>query len=812
MIPRQFVDDVKNNVRAGRYSLLLGAGFSVSSENGKRKALPIGNQLAKEIAQEFKLPESYRLAQLAGAAEPKERLTQFLGERFSGCVASDRTRLISSFVWASIYSLNIDDVLNDCYSNSKAVRLQVPNYLTFRDSFQTPEDPDELPIIYLHGSVRKKEHGFVFSAEQYGDTSAGGYTWFPVLTDELLSKPFIIIGCTLDEPDLEAYLARRKGLPPETRQLAPSLFVTKKLDPVITSLCQRFGLIAVEAESDDFLAYLDSLVTDRKGPLDLLLREGNLRQLFTSVLDDKSTRVFFRQWTYIQEEALPMPLEPLPLLQGTEPTWSSVLNNEDVIRKTERDLISNAHAWCTNPSLNPLEIRLLHSAAGEGKSTALLRVGLELARLKCHAFYYSANERLVDEDAVNVLCAISDAPILLVDNVADHATQIAQLFDGLKAKGKRCLLLGTVRRARLDYFETICADFPVSRIGLEALNQPEAIALASGLRRLGRLGINASQSDKVLASRMAAKQLISAIVEASGSIGQFDALVGAEYDRLSADAKKIYSCVALAHSAGEPIKIAVVTRATGIPTGVFFKTLREDLNGIVRYLSMEYLETRHRVVAEHVIQKMDERERLPLLKGVVNALSPYMNRKTIMRGSPEAGLAARLLNFDGFIRQMLPSMADKYYAAVQPENAWNSRYWEQRALMCLDSNIEHAKTWAEHAVGIEEHPHTLTTYAKVLFRVAENSTNAPEVNKYVIEALDVVDRAIDASTSRRRMEIHPFDVAVRGVNAAIRKYNALKQKSFPDAIIQRVADLLAQAEQELGQKRTKALRQIFDSY
>lgn len=809
MIPSQFVDDVKNNVRAGRYSLLLGAGFSASSVNGQSNALPIGNQLAKEIAQEFNLPEAYRLAQLAGAAEPKEKLTQFLSKRFSGCIASDKTRLISSFVWTSIYSLNIDDVLNDCFSKS---RFQVPYYLTFRDSFQTPEDPQELPVIYLHGSVRKKEHGFVFSSEQYGDTSAGGYTWFPVLTDELLSKPFIIIGCTLDEPDLEAYLARRKGLPPETRQIAPSIFVTKKLDPVITSLCQRFGLIAVEAESDDFLAYLDILVSDRRGPIELLLHEGNLRQLLNSVLEEKSTRVFLRQWTYVQEDALPMPLEPLPLLQGTEPTWSSVLNNEDVIRKTERELITNAHAWAANPSSNPLEIRLLHSAAGEGKSTALLRVGLELARLNCQVFYYAANERLVDEDAVKVLCAISDAPILLVDNVADHAPQIAQLFDGLKAKGKRCLLLGAVRRPRLDYVETICADTPIFRVSLEALNQPEAIALASGLRRLGRLGVNASRSDKELASRMAAKQLISAIVEASGSIGQFDALVRAEYDRLSADAKKIYSCVSLAHSAGEPIKIAVVTRATGLPTGNFFKALREDLNGIVRYVSMEYLVTRHRVVAEHVIQQMDEKERLSQLKGVVNSLSPYVNRKTIMRGSPESGLAARLLNYDGFIQQMLPSMADKFYADVQSENAWNSRYWEQRALMCLDSNIEHAKTWAEHAVGIEEHPHTLTTYAKILFRVAEKSTNVPEVNKFVIEALGVVDRAIAASSSRRRMEIHPFDVAVRGVYAALRKYKILKQKNFPDTIIQRVAELLAQAEQELGQNRTKSLRQIFDSY
>lgn len=810
MIPSTYLDDVKSNVYAGRYSLLLGAGFSAASKNGRGVKLPIGTQLVEEIAKEFKLPPSYRLTQLAGAAKPKEKLTEFLLDRFSGCVASENTRLVSRFVWSSIYTFNIDDVLNDCYSTTP--KIQVPNYLTFRDTYQTPEDPEELSIIHLHGSVKKSEHGFVFSAQDYGDTSSGGYTWFPVLSDELISKPFIIIGCTLDEPDLEAYLASRKGLTPETRQIAPSLFVTKVVDEVVKSLCERLGLIPIEAESDSFLAYLDGLVTDRKGPIDLLFGGDNLRRRLTSVLGDKSTRVFFRQWSYIQENTLPTPLEPLPLLSGTEPTWRSIADNEDVIRTTERVLITETQNWLADTSSSLPEIRVIHSAAGEGKSTALLRVGLELARLNHIVFYFSANERLVDEDAVNVLCELPETPILLVDNLADHAPQIAQLFEGLKAKGKRCILLGAVRRSRLDHFESICADTLINRIELKALTLGESKTLAGELRRLGRLGANAGMSDEELGRRMAAKQLISAIVEAGGAIGQFDGVIHSEYAKLNADAKKIYCCVALAHSVGEPIKVAVVTRATGIPTKQFFKVLHDDLRGIVRYSSMEYLVSRHRVVAEHVVQKLKEEERFSQLEGLVRAISPYVNRKTIMRGSPEAALAARLLNYDGFIRPMLPSAAEKFYAKVQPENAWNSRYWEQRALMCIDSNIGQAKTWAQHAVGIEEHPHTLTTYAKVLFHAAEDAASYSDVENNAFEALAVVNRALGAANTRRRLEIHPFDVAVRGVGNSIRRYKQLGGKKFPERIIQEVSELLSQAERDLGQKRTKYLRQIYDEF
>lgn len=810
MIPSAYLDDVKSNIHAGRYSLLLGAGFSAASKNGKGVKLPIGTQLADEIAKEFKLPASYRLTQLAGAAKPKEKLSEFLVNRFTGCVASDNTSLISCFVWSSIYTFNIDDVLNYCYSKNS--KFQTPNFLTFRDTYQTPEDPDELSIIHLHGSVKKREHGFVFSAQDYGDTSSGGYTWFPVLSDELISKPFIIIGCTLDEPDLETYLASRKGLTPETRQIAPSLFVTKVVDEVVHSLCERFGLIPIEAESDTFLDYLDEIVADRKGPIDLLFGEDNLRQRLTSVLGDKSTRVFFRQWTYIQENTLPTPLEPLHLLSGTEPTWLSIASNEDVIRTTERLLIKEAQDWHANINSTLPEIRVIHSAAGEGKSTALLRVGLELARLNYIVFYFSANERLVDEDAVNVLCEIPGTPILIVDNLADHAHQIAQLFDGLKSKGKRCILLGAVRRSRLDHFESICADSLIKRIELKPLTIDESTTLAGELRRLGRLGTNAGMSDPELGHRMAAKQLISAIVEAGGAIGQFDGVIRTEYERLNADAKKIYCCVALAHSVGEPIKVAVVTRATGISTNNFFKLLHDELRGIVLYSSMEYLVSRHRVVSEHVVQKLKEEERFTQLEGLVRALSPYVNRKTIMRGSPEAALAARLLNYDSFIRSMLPSAAKEFYENVQPENAWNSRYWEQRALMCIDSDIEQSKTWAEHSVGIEEHPHTLTTYAKVLFHAAVHATSYSDIEKNIFEALTVVHRALDASNSRRRLEIHPFDVAVRGVANSIRSYKQLGERKFPERIIQEVSELISQAERDLGQKRIKYLRQIFDSF
>lgn len=98
----------------------------------------------------------------------------------------------------------------------------------------------------------------------------------------------------------------------------------------------------------------------------------------------------------------------------------------------------------------------------------------------------------------------------------------------------------------------------------------------------------------------------------------------------------------------------------------------------------------------------------------------------------------------------------------------------------------------------------------MLFHAAEDATDYSAIEKNVFEALSVVNRAIAASSFRRRMEMHPFDVAVRGVANSIRQYKKLGSRKFPERITQEIADLLSKAEHELGQKRVKYLRQIYD--
>ena len=159
---------------------------------------------------------------------------------------------------------------------------------------------------------------------------------------------------------------------------------------------------------------------------------------------------------------------------------------------------------------------------------------------------------------------------------------------------------------------------------------------------------------------------------------------------------------------------------------------------------------------------------------LASAISPRVNPGTIRKRMPEARLAARLFDFDQIVSPMLGDLAQKFYETVQDDWQWNSRYWEQLALLHLerysaaepDGLMTHelrlALGHARHAVAIEDHPLTLTTLAKLLFTsVAANGSRGTELE----DALKHLGRAIDREKTRDRISIHPFVVLFRGVSS-----------------------------------------------
>ena len=107
-----------------------------------------------------------------------------------------------------------------------------------------------------------------------------------------------------------------------------------------------------------------------------------------------------------------------------------------------------------------------------------------------------------------------------------------------------------------------------------------------------------------------------------------------------------------------------------------------------------------------------------------------------------------------------PTNAEGFYISVREQWEWNSRYWEQRALLKAESDLATSIQFARHAVAIEHHSFPLTTLGKVLIRAMEAS--ADERTFYFDEAFDALAAAIRGELERSRISVHPFSTLLYG--------------------------------------------------
>ena len=185
----------------------------------------------------------------------------------------------------------------------------------------------------------------------------------------------------------------------------------------------------------------------------------------------------------------------------------------------------------------------------------------------------------------------------------------------------------------------------------------------------------------------------------------------------------------------------------------------------------EYLLPLNPVFGERILQflsKSKPKLLCTLFQSLALALAPYVNRHTIVRRTPEARLAGRLFSSESVVKPLLGDHAEEFFVAVKDRWEWNSRYWEQRALLLQDTNLAQAIQFARHAVAIEDHPFPKTTLASLLARELEGERMPTTEQLEAIAAL--LDDALKGEQRRGwRPTPHPYAVLFKTVEICLRK-------------------------------------------
>lgn len=774
MIPKDLMPAFRGTLLGGDYNLLLGSGVTLDSRNGHGELLRNSDALRRDLCKLTGARETTPLTRvypLLTAQQVRRELT----DRFSNCNAGPSVSNLPRFLWRRLFTFNIDDVIENLYAPSGNKQQLVP--LNFDADFEPTPERTELQAVHLHGWVQKPLSGFVFSLNEYAQSMRALNPWMHLLSEILATEPFIIAGTSLNEPDLEYYLSHRNQATPR-RGRGPSLLIEPNPDVVTKKDCERFGLTLVPEGFGAFMEWLHHEFPAPPNVSDLLVPDH--ANLFSAGLSPANTLRFFSDFELVPAGDRPLSLTPSPFLYGREPQWADLDQHVDIERQDNaiiQDLVSRSFAIKTQPRLI-----LLSDDPGTGKTTTIRRVAHTLARSGRPVIAVHTLSRIDISNATTCLMHATAQILLVADGFADHAEQILELL-AAPAVASNIVVLAAERSYRQEYLDLVLGDYRYTKSRLLDLSSNECRQLLERYRQFGLVGARlAVKTPRGFAKRLQGEPVAVSVCQILNDFRPLDAIVASLWDAADEDDRLAYLSVALAqhcYSAGLRYSILQAIMGSKKPVDRFFG-VNVPLRLAINADQDEFVVAINAIIAERILRRTVRHDASILgrtFSGIASALVAHVNRRAIMRRSPEARLAGRLFDADKIVRPLLGAGADEFYSSAQKDWEWNSRYWEQRALLVAETDLGTSLQYARHAVAIEQHPFPLTTLGKILLKRMEVVPEERDV--MFAEAFERLTTAIEQEVVHSRVTVHPFSTLLSGASRYLELGGSLslRQKS-----------------------------------
>ncbi len=481
-IDPELLKDMAGTLRAGRYSLLLGAGASSDSRSQAGEELMSPELLRLDLIDRKKLKHTSSLARSYAQLAPDE-VEKWITRRFEHSTPGEAAKLLTGFYWKRIYTLNIDDSLEAAYTGEEGVQRSDP--ITYLAPYSTDDDPGSVQIVHIHGWARRPDDGYVFSLPEYASTMGPGNPWVHVLAQTLATDPFIVAGTSLEEPDIEYFLSGRR--PTSVRaDRGPSFLVEPHPDPGTKRDCARHGLNLYQGTLTQFLREIGAAFPER--PIPLGATKPLSANYFTAEVTPKELALLARDLPH--EMALQAVEDAdLAFYVGREPTVSDIALARDISRESTlkiKSLIRNRYrskAW--SPHFIYVE-----DTAGAGKTTILSRVAYDLAAEGFHVFTFPSLWTPDLANSAKLLTSFRFPFVIIADNFADNVGVVTELYRQIYRDD--FLILCADRSYRTQHVYQSMGGFEMKRFSLDRFSEGEANEL---IAKMDGYGLTSGKSE-----------------------------------------------------------------------------------------------------------------------------------------------------------------------------------------------------------------------------------------------------------------------------------------------------------------------------
>ncbi len=768
-------NELKEAIEKGNLILFLGAGASKGcTAEGNAKVLD-GSALAKELAtfggyeyDEEPLDEVYA----AVRAKCGSRLNEHLERLFRDTEPSTEYKILSSFAWRRIYTLNIDDALETAIRRAKLQKLHIhlsAHAVTDQDNFF-----GRLDLIKLNGSSDRLQDGVIFSASDYAKATARSLPWYEQCASDFLRHPILFIGTKLNEPLLKFHIERYKSItgkaPGRCYVITPSASDFQK-----ASLAE-YNIEHIPGKLADFTTWLNNEFPTPLQPIDLAKR--SIPQLAELMGPKKSIEyaslfdhvLLINRTSITPKHTTPKNASIHDFYKGFRPSWRDIAENIpaklEVLNVAKKSIIEKYQKNTIFPLIGP---------AGSGKTTALMQLCLDISELPDWEVYFISQPIDQLQSTLEAIEKSSRAQKILIgiDNIDFHSEQLNEVFTSKRLQ--KAMLIGTERENIWKRKISIKLSPHFHKpILIDQFSAADAEQILEKLERYGswtRLGqMTPKERTRELIGR-AQKQLLIALLEATFGLG-YGQIIASDFSSLDSEEEILTLLV-----------IGVITdRKLEAPASLIDRALSyanipdvnllisNNLAGIV-INNNGRLSVRHPVYIRYVLDHLVD----PILtekaiRSLLEAFSQYESPIIKHVNKLHASIYKGLINHT-FLRDVLKGKQDlilPLYKSLEKKFEQDGLFWLQYGLSLRDFH-DHDGSLEKLRIARQAYPmeHTRHALAQQLLIVAEGLRDSQSAQAYADEALEIL-KELDSTLESD--DTFPLVTLSEGYTKVIRKH------------------------------------------
>ena len=370
-------------------------------------------------------------------------------------------------------------------------------------------------------------------------------------------------------------------------------------------------------------------------------------------------------------------------LMGDEPQWSDLLTGRATVRGADNELLNTASSMLRGQSRDTA--LAVTGTAGSGKSTALMRLSIELSNQGIPVLWVDRDSSASPSSIRHRVIEAEGKIVLALDDADVYGVELTRLLKDLVRDREQFLFVFATRSAKLDYVSQALkrtGEVTLKEFAVPPLSDADIEGLVETLERHKRLGdltgVSNTERRKAFATKCGRQLLIAMIEATSGK--RFEQKAINECEDLIGVQRHVYATLCVASREGHFLtRDEIALSCSGMPgNGIEDLTTLLRRHLVVAPPPTQRYRIRHRLISELVCEYLvQQRQIKAVLLPLVSALAtkvrlPGDQRDRVWR------LLVRLCNHDYLMRSVDLNDGRELYVNIEGLLGADYHYWLQR--------------------------------------------------------------------------------------------------------------------------------------